>query len=216
MAAVDFLSKQENVEAERIGIIGICGWGGIALNAAAADPRIKATVASTMYDMTRVGGNEMPVTSPSAFPLGDSNSAFAAYFIGQSYLAVLDTVSGLCNVTFEPGCRNNWHIHHHAVQVLTCVSGRGWYQEWGKEPVELTPGTVVSVPAGTKHWHDAAADSWMQHLAWFTDQQPRFRTELMEQREQSDARINSAESRQKSSDTQWLEPVDDEQYGKLK
>ena len=76
-------------------------------------------------------------------------------------------------------CRNNWHIHHHAVQVLVCVSGRGWYQEWGKGAVELTPG---------------------------------FRTELMEQREQSDARINSAESRLKSSETQWLEPVDDELF----
>ena len=131
------------------------------------------------------------VASPSSFPLGQPNDAYAKYFIGQSYLAVLDTVSGLCNVTFEPCCRNNWHIHHHAVQVLTCVSGRGWYQEWGKEPVELKPGTVVTVPAGTKHWHGAAADSWMQHLAYYTDQKATYRTE-------------------------WLEPVDDEQYGKLK
>ena len=131
------------------------------------------------------------VVSPSSFPLGEPNDAYAQYFIGQSYLAVLDTVSGLCNVTFEPCCRNNWHIHHHAVQVLTCVSGRGWYQEWGKEPVELKPGTVVTVPAGTKHWHGAAADSWMQHLAYYTDQKATYRTE-------------------------WLEPVDDEQYSKLK
>lgn len=155
------------------------------------------------------------VVSPSSFPLGQPNDAYAKYFIGQSYLAVLDTVSGLCNVTFEPCCRNNWHIHHNAVQVLTCVNGRGWYQEWGKEPIELKPGTVVTVPAGTKHWHGAAKDSWMQHLAYFTAQQPGVRTELMEQREQSDARINSAESRQKSSETQWLEPVDDEQYNAL-
>ena len=131
------------------------------------------------------------VASPSSFPLGQPNDAYAKYFIGQSYLAVLDTVSGMCNVTFEPCCRNNWHIHHHAVQVLTCVNGRGWYQEWGKEPVELKPGTVVSVPAGTKHWHGAAKDSWMQHLAYFTAQEPGFRNE-------------------------WLEPVDDEQYNKLK
>ena len=130
------------------------------------------------------------VVSPSSFPLGQPNDAYAQYFIGQSYLAVLDTISGLCNVTFEPCCRNNWHIHHHAVQVLVCVSGRGWYQEWGKEPVELKPGTVVTVPAGTKHWHGAAADSWMQHLAYFTAQQPSFRNE-------------------------WLEPVDDEQYNAL-
>lgn len=156
------------------------------------------------------------VVSPSSFPLGEPNNAYAKYFIGQSYLAVLDTVSGLCNVTFEPCCRNNWHIHHNAVQVLVCVNGRGWYQEWGKGAVELKPGMVVTVPAGTKHWHGAAADSWMQHLAYFTAQQPGFRNELMEQREQSDARINSAESRQKSSETQWLEPVDDEQYNKLK
>ncbi len=158
---------------------------------------------------------EQQVVSPSAYPLGKPNDAYAKYFIGQSYLAVLDTVSGLCNVTFKPCCRNNWHIHHNAVQVLVCVSGRGWYQEWGKEPVELTPGTVVTVPAGTKHWHGAAADSWMQHLAYFTAQQSGFRNELMEQREQSDARINSAESRQKSSETQWLEFVDDEQYNAL-
>lgn len=158
-------------------------------------------------------GSKSP--SPLSFPLGQPNDAYAKYFIGQSYLAVLDSVSGLCNVTFEPCCRNNWHIHHNAVQVLVCVSGRGWYQEWGKGAVELTPGMVVTVPAGTKHWHGAAADSWMQHLAYFTAQQPGFRTELMEQREQSDARINSAESRQKSSETQWLEPVDNEQYSKL-
>ena len=177
-------------------------------NLAAACERCEAAIAAVK--------GESQVASPSSFPLGEPNDAYAKYFIGQSYLAVLDTVSGLCNVTFEPCCRNNWHIHHHAVQVLTCVSGHGWYQEWGKEPVELTPGTVVTVPAGTKHWHGAAADSWMQHLAYFTAQQPGFRTELMEQREQSDARINSAESRQKSSETQWLEPVDDEQYSKLK
>jgi len=127
------------------------------------------------------------VVSPSAYPLGQTNDAYAKYFIGQSYLAVLDSVSGLCNVTFEPCCRNNWHIHHNAVQVLVCVSGRGWYQEWGKGAVELKPGTVVTVPAGTKHWHGAAADSWMQHLAYFTAQQPGFRNE-------------------------WLEPVSDEQY----
>ena len=155
------------------------------------------------------------VVSPSSFPLGQPNDAYAKYFIGQSYLAVLDTVSGLCNVTFEPCCRNHWHIHHAAVQHLVCVSGRGWYQEWGKEPVELKPGTVVTVPAGTKHWHGAAKDNWMQHLAYYTDQKATYRTELMEQREQSDARINSAESRQKSSETQWLEPVDDEQYNAL-
>jgi len=134
---------------------------------------------------------EQQVVSPSAYPLGQPNDAYAKYFIGQSYLAVLDSVSGLCNVTFEPCCRNNWHIHHNAVQVLVCVNGRGWYQEWGKGAVELTPGMVVTVPAGTKHWHGAAADSWMQHLAYFTAQKSTSRTE-------------------------WFEAVDDEQYSKLK
>ena len=131
------------------------------------------------------------VAVQSAWPLGEPNEAFAKYFIGQSYLAVLDPQSGLCNVTFEPCCRNNWHVHHDAVQHLVCVSGRGWYQEWGKEPVELKPGVTIAVPAGTKHWHGAAADSWMQHLAYYTDMKSTYRTE-------------------------WLEPVDDEQYGKLK
>ena len=72
------------------------------------------------------------------------------------------------NVTFEPGCRNNWHIHHKSVQVLICVSGRGWYQEWGKPAVAMTPGTVIAIPAEVKHWHGAAKDSWFQHLTYMT------------------------------------------------
>ena len=134
--------------------------------------------------------NKEGYTLSSVWPKGEPNTAFAKYFIGNSYLAVLDK-TGLCNVTFEPGCRNNWHVHHGAVQVLICVAGRGWYQEWGKEPVELKPGVTIAVPEGVKHWHGAAADSWMQHLTYHANVQP-------------------------SNSNEWLEPVTDEVYGKLK
>ena len=123
--------------------------------------------------------------SPSAWPLGAPNDAYAQYFTGQSYLAPME--GGMANVSFEPGCRNNWHIHHGAVQVLVCVSGRGWYQEWGKPAVELKPGVVIAVPEGVKHWHGAAADSWMQHLTYHTDVRP-------------------------GASNEWLEPVTDEIY----
>ncbi len=139
---------------------------------------------------TAVDGKTDVVFSPSAWPLGEPNTAYAQYFIGNSYLAPLDK-SGLCNVTFEPGCRNNWHIHHGAVQMLICVSGRGWYQEWGKEAVPLVPGTVIAVPEGVKHWHGAAADSWMQHLTYTTDVKP-------------------------NASNEWLEAVTDDVYSKMK
>ncbi len=139
---------------------------------------------------------------------------YGKYFIGQSYLA--DVGGGVMNVTFEPGCRNNWHIHHKQVQVLICVAGRGWYQEWGKAPVEMIPGTVIAIPAEVKHWHGAQKDSWFQHLTYHKDVQEEASNELMEQREQKDARIISAESRQKSSETQWCEPVDGATYHALK
>lgn len=116
---------------------------------------------------------------------GQPNSAYAQYFIGNSYLQPL--WGGVANVTFEPGCRNNWHVHHGAVQVLVCVSGKGWYQEWDKPAVPLTPGTVIAIPEGVKHWHGAAADSWMQHLAIHTQEQP-------------------------GATNEWLEPVNDNQY----
>lgn len=103
------------------------------------------------------------------FPIGAPNDAFAKYFIGQSYLAPLSTQQvGIYNVTFEPGCRNNWHIHHAKSgggQILVCVAGRGYYQEWGKPAQELLPGDVVNIPVGVKHWHGAAPDSWFSHLA---------------------------------------------------
>ncbi|MGI6224479.1 MAG: carboxymuconolactone decarboxylase family protein [Prevotella sp.] len=124
----------------------------------------------------------------SPWPIGDLNTGYAKYFIGNSYLAPLG--GGLVNVTFEPGCRNNWHIHHNGVQVLVCVAGTGWYQEWGKPAVKLTPGMVIAIPEGAKHWHGAAADSWFQHLTYMTDVKP-------------------------NSSNEWLEPVDDDTYNKL-
>lgn len=103
------------------------------------------------------------------FPIGEPNDAYAQYFVGQSYLAPVSTDQvPVFNVTFEPECRNNWHIHHaskNGGQMLICVGGRGFYQEWGEEPIEMTPGTVVNIPANVKHWHGAAPDSWLSHLA---------------------------------------------------
>ena len=127
-------------------------------------------------------------TLRSEWPKGEPNP-YGAYFIGQSYLA--DVGGGVVNVTFEPRCRNNWHIHHKAVQVLICVGGRGWYHEWGKEPVEMTPGMVIAIPAEVKHWHGAAKDSWFQHLTYHKDAQ-------------------------EGSSNEWLEPVTDEEYERLK
>lgn len=127
------------------------------------------------------------------FPLGAPNDAYAQYFIGQSYLAPISTEQVfVANVTFEPGCRNNWHIHHAdkgGGQMLICVGGRGWYQEEGKPARELHPGDVVNIPANVKHWHGAAADSWFSHLALEIDGE------------------NTA--------NEWCEPVDDEWYNAL-
>lgn len=128
------------------------------------------------------------------FPIGEPNVAFAKYFIGQSYLAPVSTSQvGVHNVTFEPGCRNNWHVHHAKEgggQILICVAGRGYYQEWGKDAVEMKPGDCINIPAGVKHWHGAAPDSWFSHLA---------------------VEVPGTET-----SNEWLEPVTDEQYGKLK
>lgn len=103
------------------------------------------------------------------FPIGAPNNAYAKYFVGQSYLAPVSTdMVGIFNVTFEPGCRNSWHIHHASEgggQILICVAGRGYYQEWGKEAIEMKPGDCINIPAGVKHWHGAAPDSWFSHLA---------------------------------------------------
>lgn len=103
------------------------------------------------------------------FPIGAPNDAYARYFSGQSYLAPISSSQvSIANVTFEPGCRNNWHIHHAdqgGGQILIGVAGHGFYQEWGKEPVEILPGDVINIPTGVKHWHGAAPDSWFSHLA---------------------------------------------------
>ncbi|MBQ9641201.1 MAG: carboxymuconolactone decarboxylase family protein [Bacteroidaceae bacterium] len=123
----------------------------------------------------------------SIWPKGVKNP-YGQYFTGQSYLAEMGAVT---NVTFEPRCRNNWHVHHKAVQVLICVAGRGWYQEWGKPAVEMTPGTVIAIPAETKHWHGAARDSWFQHLTYHKDVQ-------------------------EGASNEWLEPVTDEWYEQVK
>ena len=128
------------------------------------------------------------------FPIGVPNDAYAKYFSGQSYLAPLssDQVT-FFNVTFEPGCRNNWHIHHAKSgggQILICVGGHGYYQEYGKDPVEMTPGSVVNIPAEVKHWHGAAPDSWFSHIA--------------------------IEVSGEETSNEWCEPVSDEEYEKLK
>jgi len=126
------------------------------------------------------------------FPIGDPNDGFAQYFSGQSYLAPLSKEQvGIFNVTFEPGCRNNWHVHHAdkgGGQILVCVAGRGYYQEWGKEAIEMLPGDVVNIPAGVKHWHGAAPDSWFSHLA--------------------------VEVPGENTSSEWLEPVSDADYAR--
>ena len=100
------------------------------------------------------------------FPVGEENTAFAQYFVGTSYLNMLTTQGvGVGNVTFEPGCRNNWHIHHKGGQILLVTAGRGWYQEWGKPARALRAGDVVNIPPEVKHWHGAAKDAWFQHRA---------------------------------------------------
>jgi 4-carboxymuconolactone decarboxylase len=127
------------------------------------------------------------------FGLGKANDAYAAYFIGHSYLkTVLNDGLNICNVTFEPGCRNNWHIHHAAKgggQILLCTSGEGWYQQWGKPARELHPGDSVYIPSGVKHWHGATKNSWFSHL--------------------------SIEVPGEETSTEWLEPVNDIYYGGL-
>lgn len=103
------------------------------------------------------------------FPIGQPNDAFAQYFVGQSYLAPLSTSQiGIYNVTFEPKCRNNWHIHHAdngGGQILICVAGQGYYQEWDKPVQKLNAGDIVNIPANVKHWHGATHDSWFSHIS---------------------------------------------------
>ena len=126
----------------------------------------------------------------SAFPVGEPNVAYAKYFTGRSFLAPVSRKQlHVSAVTFEPGCRNNWHIHHAAKgggQILICTAGEGFYQEWGKPAVRMRPGDTVNIPAGVKHWHGAAPGSWFQHLAM--------------------------EVPGEGGRTEWLEPVDDKAY----
>ena len=130
------------------------------------------------------------------FGIGEPNTAFAQYFIGNSYLKPLTkpgaSVVSIANVTFEPGCRNNWHIHHATKgggQILVCVEGEGWYQEEGKPAQSLQPGDVITIPANVKHWHGAKKDSWFSHLAF--------------------------EAPGENTRNEWYEPVTDEEYDKL-
>ena len=131
------------------------------------------------------------------FGQGEPNVSFDKYFIGESYLNPLtkkeESPISLTNVTFEPGCRNNWHIHHATKdggQILICTAGYGWYQEEGKEAISLEPGKVIVVPANVKHWHGAKKDSWFSHIALEVPGENTF--------------------------NEWLEEVSDEEYNKLK
>ena len=140
--------------------------------------------------------DEAPFFEANVFGLGEPNARFAQYFTGQSFLNPLtDAGAGefpLFNVSFEPGCRNNWHIHHAARgggQILICTAGSGWYQQEGQPPRSLNPGDVVVIPAGAKHWHGAKADSWFSHIA---------------------LEVPGEETR-----TEWLEPVSDAEYAAL-
>lgn len=127
----------------------------------------------------------------SVFPTGEKNEAYAKYFTGTSYLKMLSTVGvAIGNVTFEPGCRNFWHIHHRGGQILLITAGRGWYQQWGRPARELKAGDVVNIPPEVKHWHGAAKDSWFAHVA--------------------------VEVPAEGASNEWLEPVSDEEYGRLK
>ena len=145
--------------------------------------------------MTKLENREA-IESADAFGVGAPNDAYAQYFTGQSYLKPL-TEFGECpvflaNVTFEPGCRNNWHIHHASAgggQLLICTTGEGWYQEEGKDAVSLTPGCVITIPANVKHWHGAKADSWFSHIA--------------------------VEVPGEDASTEWCDPVTDEEYAAL-
>ena len=140
--------------------------------------------------------DEAVFNSENAFGRGDANTAFAQYFVGKSYLKPL-TEAGKCpvflaNVTFEPGCRNNWHVQHAKSgggQILVCTAGEGWYQEEGREAVSLAPGMVITIRPEVKHWHGAKADSWFAHIA--------------------------IEVPGEETSNEWCEPVSDEEYGKL-
>lgn len=130
-------------------------------------------------------------SSDSLFGLGEENTAYAKYFLGKSYLKPLNLKGvGVYNVTFEPGCRNNWHIHHKGGQILLCTDGEGWYQELNQEPRKLYPGDVIYIAPEVKHWHGATSDHWFTHIA--------LEVPVM------------------GSSNEWCEPVNDDEYLKLK
>ena len=139
--------------------------------------------------------NKEEFEKQNVFGMGNANTAYAQYFSGESFLNPLtkpETGVFLANVTFEPGFRNNWHIHHATKgggQLLVCTAGEGWYQEEEKEAVSLVPGTVITIPAEVKHWHGAKKDSWFSHIA--------------------------VEVPGENCSNEWCEPVSDEEYGKL-
>ena len=139
--------------------------------------------------------NKEEFDKANVFGLGSPNTDYAKYFIGNSYLNPLtDPLKSifLANVSFEPGCRNNWHIHHATEgggQILVCTAGFGWYQEEGKEAIELKPGMVITIPANVKHWHGAKKNSWFSHIA--------------------------IEVPGENTSNEWCEPVSDEEYSKL-
>lgn len=144
-------------------------------------------------DESTVDNEKAEHANKMVFPIGEPNTEFAKYFTGNSYLyPVSKEQVGIFNVTFEPKCRNNWHIHkaeNGGGQILVCLAGRGFYQEWGKSVQKLQAGDVVNIPANVKHWHGAAPDSWFSHLA--------------------------IEVPAKNGETKWLEAVDDNAYGLL-
>lgn len=127
------------------------------------------------------------------FPRGEDNPAMTQYFTGQSYFHPLTTDGiDITNVTFEAGCRNNWHIHHASSgggQILLVTAGSGWYQAEGEDPVSLEPGMVIQIAEGLKHWHGAKSDSWFTHIA---------------------IAVPGEDARH-----EWLEPVTDAEYAKL-
>ena len=158
-----------------------------ALSFAAASPS-QSMAADTVQPVQRAAMSEAEAGA-GMFGLGKSNDAYAQYFIGHLNPLTTEGLS-ISNVTFEPGCRNNWHIHHKGGQILLCTSGRGYYQEWGKPAQELHPGDVVNIPPEVKHWHGAAPDSWFAHIAIAVPAE--------------------------GASNEWLEAVDDAQYRQLK
>ncbi len=175
IATIAALSAREGVEAQRNAHVRIGKNTGLTPN------QIKEIVTTSLNGSFK----------NTIFERGTKNDAYAKYFIGQSYLKSLNTEGvNIANVTFEPRCRNNWHIHHKGGQILLVTQGRGWYQEWGKPAQELHPGDVVYIAPELKHWHGAAKDSWFVHIALAVPAE--------------------------GATNEWLEPVTDEEYNKLR